>query len=427
MFTPNLRNIVGTQILALSSFASGMAISPSQAQGQERIFGFLFRIDNKFNANLAPDNESLVARRFIHEIDPSGDLMAQFESALHTRTALQINSGSFDRRGLPSRFEVTLSDESFIQLERSEISDFKITKDARLKLSGLTIPVSAISYIRPNPSVKYDLEWQRLIGEGNKSEDLIAIRRPHGKLDTLGGIVRSVSSEEVEFKVDNETYRVPYLRIEGIILANLKKPNLVAKPQALLETPNHTLRCCKVSLSDNGADAHLNVETPSGALATVALSEPLRLDRSQALATTLRDMAISYSRTPKFSDYSQSLPQSDKPLTLSPKPYSISGTGIGTSLTVNGGVSVEIKIPDGEHSLYFCPRFGRHSASSFTLRYTGEKPSSNVSYTQERFPSDNQVVDLRNELSLSGPGILVIEAGKTGEELRFETFFLISN
>jgi len=427
MFTTNFRNIVGSQILALSSFGAGMGLAPSDAHGQERIFGFLFKLDNNFTANLAPEHDSLVARRFIREIDPSGDLLAQFDSALKERTILQINSGSFERLDLPTRCEVALTDGSFIRFERSEISDFKITKDSRLKLSDLTIPASAISNIRFNPSVKYDLDWQRLLAEGNKLEDLIAIRRPHGKLDTLGGLVRSLSSEEIEFKVDNETYRVPYSKIEGIILASAGKQKLGGELQAVLETASHTLRCCKVSLGDS-ADAHLNIETASGALATIPLSEPLRLDRSKTLSITLSDMAISHSRVPRFSDYSLALPKSDKPLTLAAKPYSISGgSGIWSSLSVSGGVSVEIRIPDGKHSLHFSPKFGKYSASSFTLRYASDKSSANLEYTQKRFPSGDEVLDLRNEPLLNGPGTLTIQSGEPGNELTFETFLLIPN
>jgi hypothetical protein len=426
MFTTNFRNIVGSQILALSSFGAGMGLAPSDAHGQERIFGFLFKLDNNFTANLAPEHDSLVARRFIREIDPAEDLRAQFNSALNERMALQIRSGYFKRLGSPAGCGIVLSDGSFIQVESSDIPDLKITNAAQLKLPNLTIPAAAISEIRFSPSVKYDLDWRKLvIAERTHTEDLLAIRRPHGKLDTLSGVVISISSEEIEFKVNDEVYRVPHAKIEGLILVNLQKPGANVAAKSSLETLRLSLRYSKISL--NEVKDLIHIETPSGAVATVPLSEPMLIDRTRELAISPRDMKISVSRTPNFSEYSAALPISDRPLTLSPKGYSISGSGPYTSLTVNGEVSLEVEVPRGEYSLYFSPKFDKHSPMSFTIRHETSSPSSSFEYTQERFPTSEEALNIRNELEVIGPGKLSISGGKTGEDLKFDTFLLIKD
>jgi len=422
MFTPNLRGIAGPQLLAFVSYLSGLSLAPSETYGQDRIFGLFSHLNNYFDAKLAVDQDSTVARRFIREVDLEGDLRAQFSASLNDRTALQIRSRDFNRVESPTGCEITLGDGSCIKIASTDIPELKITRDSRIELNNLTIPTSAISHIRLSPSAKYDLDWQKVAADGSKTEDLLVIRRSNGKLDTLGGVVRFISSDLIEFKVDDEIYRVPHAKIEGLILANLHKPDARAAPKASLETKHHFLRYSKITVSE--AEDLLHIETPAGAIVTIPLIETMLIDRTRELAITLEDMKITALRTANFSEYSTALPLYDRPLTLSQKAYSISGSGPDTSLTVNGGVSLEVEVPHGEYSLYFSPKFDKYSPMSFTITYDTGDPRASFQYTQKRFSSAEEVLNIRNELESIGPGKLTIIGGTTGEEIRFNPFIL---
>jgi hypothetical protein len=64
---------------------------------------------------------------------------------------------------------------------------------------------------------------------------------------------------------------------------------------------------------------------------------------------------------------------------------------------------------------------------SFTIRHETSSPSSSFEYTQERFPASEEALNIRNELEVIGPGKLSISGGKTGEDLKFDTFLLIKD
>jgi hypothetical protein len=319
-----------------------------------------------------------------------------------------------------------LIDGSLITADRSDILSGKISKGASLQLSNATIPSEALAALRPQPSMNYELAWNRLMQEPKIQEDRIAIRRPHGVLDEIRGIALAISSEQVDFKIDGELYKIPHEKIEGVIFASLSSSFIEESTPShwQVEVPQGFLECREI-LPDNITAKFIEVTTLAGAKIKLPVGLPVKVDRSRALALTLNDMKISHSRVPEFSEYAKSLPISERPLSLAPKPYAVTGSGIDASLRVYGGVSLEIEIPPGEHAFIFEPKFKRNAPFSFSFHYKGNNLPYTEIYTQERFPKPEDIINLRNELPLIGPGTLQIRVGETGTEMDFEGVIMV--
>jgi hypothetical protein len=179
------------------------------------------------------------------------------------------------------------------------------------------------------------------------------------------------------------------------------------------------IRCKDLRVSD-GISPKLLAETPAGATLALGLS-PLVIDRTGTLALTARDLTIKIRRL-ALEDW-QLISQSANrwPLAAPPSTHTLTGQGIETQLTIHGPAEIDIAIPKNYSRLYFELAIFGVPVAPVTFHYAEQGAESKVIYQQPRFPSPEQILDLRNELTLPGTGTLRIHVPG---DARFSTFLL---
>lgn len=99
-------------------------------------------------------------------------------------------------------------------------SGYAVTQDeARLSLAdgrGLVLPTRAIRSVRlKEQSVEQQRQWAE-IHSAQQAADLIVIRK-EAALDYLGGVVRDVTPDNVQFEIDGEILPVKREKVEGLV------------------------------------------------------------------------------------------------------------------------------------------------------------------------------------------------------------------
>jgi hypothetical protein len=430
MVTPTSHSRLSAALLGLCTAASGAWPLAEEASGQDRIFSSFFNLRTKFTPQEAPTDSTGARLRFERTLEPTNDTPGTLRNAFDDAAALRISWGRLSSRALPSGCELMLHDGSSLMVDGEALPESVLSKGASITIekagARFDIPVLAVRAVRTNPDVRYDLAWSKILAETDSPDDVVAVRRPHGILDELHGVVRSISSEYVECALDGETYRVPHAKIEGIVLVRplSAKTAQATTRMATLETDQCILRCAEVAVGDEGAGS-VSVTTPSGVRAVLPLDKPFRFDRAQQRAITPQDMKFSFKRLPEFSERVLSLPRAERPLAFPRAAFSISGEGLDSSLTIHGATELEIQVPAGRHTLYFQPEFLRNSPMSFSFSYQETGSPRSPLYSQDRFPSPEGLVAVRNECALVGPGTLSVRAGNCDESMRFSLFMLV--
>jgi hypothetical protein len=417
------RSHTATTVLGALTLLSSCCFTPESAQGQERAFALLTELTSRFSPK--PEvTKSLLRNRFERTLTDSDNISEQLRNALQDPSLLRITCGSAAAPKLQDAWEVQLTDGTNLSLTLTTKPEFAVKNDEFVTVhdqtGDYTIPVSAIRSIRPQRNLLYDPAWSEHMAEHSLSDTLL-IRKPHGVLDLIEGVALRCTPTHLEFNYDGEVLKVSYAKIEGVRMASRslssKTPASVAS--ATVQTEAHTISCKDLRVSDEPAPK-LVAETPAGATLAVSLAH-LVIDRSSLLALTARDLAIA-SRRLAIEDWQLTSQSAHRwPLAVSPEIYSLTGQGIETQLTIHGPAEVELAIPKGYSRLYFELAIFGVPVAPVTFHYAAHGAESTVIYQQPRFPSPEQVIDLRNELPLPGAGTLRIHVPG---DARFSTFLL---
>jgi hypothetical protein len=399
------------------------SLTPESAQGQERALAKFAELTMRFSARPAGPTSAL-QRRFERTITDSDKVAEDLRAALRDPTLLKITYGEALPQKLQNAWEVELSDGTTLSFPLTTKPEFAVRKRENVEIhdntGDYTIPVAAIRSIRPQRDLHYDPAWNAYMSEHSGS-DAILIRKPNGVLDHLEGVALRCTPTHLEFNYDGEVLHASYAKIEGLRLASRSADNKapVSTTCALIQTGAHRIRCKELRLSDESSPK-LQVETPAGATLAVGLT-PLVIDRTGSLALTAHELTIESRRLP-LEDW-QLISQSAHrwPLAASPSTYTVTRQGIETQLTIHGPAEIDIDVPKGYSHLVFALAIAGVPVAPVTFYFKEPGSDSKVIYQQPRFPNPEQVLDLRNDLSLPGAGILRIHVPG---DARFSTFLL---
>lgn len=114
---------------------------------------------------------------------------------------------------------VLLRDGSRVAARSVTLSDDAL--EATLSAGGpLTVPVrrvAAIRFRRGTPAT--DPRWLGMLEQPPRG-DRLAIRRDGGRLDAVGGVVKSIDAERVRFSLGDDTVDAPLGRLEGVVFGS---------------------------------------------------------------------------------------------------------------------------------------------------------------------------------------------------------------
>ncbi len=121
-----------------------------------------------------------------------------------------------DRVG--SAIRATLRDGTQLPVDDIELDG----QQAKLKLRRqgvLTVPVRDLGVLRLRPpSAQVDAQWSAYVKQ-SKPNDQLVIRRGTDTLDAVGGAVKGIGEQVVQFDLDNTPVDAPFNRLEGIVFA----------------------------------------------------------------------------------------------------------------------------------------------------------------------------------------------------------------
>ncbi len=398
--------------LSAASFFSGSSINNSAATAQDRAFALLHSQRYTLTPRMATPEEPGLRAQFERCMKGDPSEISQLRGAIEDSSVLHISWGLVSPSSFSKHFEIELHDSSHLAFASIDPIEIPFSSSASLTLQtpgqNLVLPAHAIRALRLERDIRYDLAWSALLNDKGSPDDILAVRRPNGVLDELHGIAHSCSKTHIKFEIEGEMYDASLANIEGVVLARSQKsvPPARIKRCMQLETGLHRIVCDQVSLSDN-SEPGLTGTTPSGASIRLAL-EPFTLDRSNASALTLHCMQITSQRMLGFDEDAKTKPLAYRLLTLPPSIYQVSGKGIATSLTINGPACLDIDIPSGYRTLLIDPNFTLDSPLSFSLHFKRTDAPTECIYSQNRFPSLEERLNIRSEVALPGDGKLSI-------------------
>jgi hypothetical protein len=133
--------------------------------------------------------------------------------------ALQFGKGSTEDAGRPI---VELVDGSVFPIASATLADKQWNVELRPaagKAVATGIPLDAVRGIRWQPLDAEVLpQWQEIRGLALPSDLVVVLKRGGKSLDYLECTIGEVTADEVEFKLDGESMRVPRAKVAGVIL-----------------------------------------------------------------------------------------------------------------------------------------------------------------------------------------------------------------
>lgn len=121
-----------------------------------------------------------------------------------------------DRVG--SAVRATLRDGTHLPVDDIELQG----QQAKLKLRRqgvLTVPVRDLGVLRLRPpSAQVDAQWSGYVKQSHTADQLV-IRRGTDTLDAVGGAVKTIREQSVQFELDGSPVDAPFNRLEGIVFA----------------------------------------------------------------------------------------------------------------------------------------------------------------------------------------------------------------
>jgi hypothetical protein len=425
-------NTLTGAVLGVCGFLSNAGLPASSAHAQDRIFAFASGFRTGLTPREAPPLISKAQLRFSRELPADTLSMRALKASLDDPSALRISWGSLDVNQNKLNCEVQLNDGSSISLSIATISPCRLSRTSLLVASGdgyrCDIPNRSVRSIRPSPSVEYDLAWNELCSE-KTADDLLAIRRPSGALDTMRGVATALSSEDIEFLIDGETYRVPFRKIEGVVFAdtanNKTPPEQIDAPgRSYLFTAGSRLVCSRMDIDLNRESA-LVAETLSGALITIKPGNPFIFDRTEQLALTPNAMKATSNRSFNNDAYTRALPLGERLLTLAPHSHSIVGEGLDTRLRVFGPSELQIEVPAGSYLLVFDPLLLKPSPVPFEIYLEDARSSARtLAYSTDPSATSQTPTTPQGDYRVTGPGRISIVV-PSEEQVDFGSFLLV--
>lgn len=151
---------------------------------------------------------------------------------------------------------------------------------ATFRIPGESAPLSvrfekiqAVRFRAPSPAL--DEQWNQLTSQVHEG-DVIVIRKSNTALDSLEGIIRDVSSQQLAFELDGERIDVPLTKLEGIIPFNGSRPPQVPARGKLTTTDGAVWQLAQVALLAN--DNAVQIQTPQGVAARLPLDRIQQVD-----------------------------------------------------------------------------------------------------------------------------------------------------
>ena len=267
-------------------------------------------------------------------------LLEQLLLASPTRTS-SIPSSS-------SAIKVALLDGSVVAAE-SYLAEANSAKISTRRTGILTVPLTSVDHIRFRElSTDLQKRWNELLEKGIDQDMLVIMSG--GTLDYLGGVVRSVREQEVDFELDGDVLPV---RRSKVFALRYYRPDRgeSAEPLAhLTDDAGSTWSLQHVKFP--GAEGKIEAEAGDGLQLTLPLDAISRIDFAGAGLVYLTDLAVhSYRWTPYFGEEGTipSLkelyrPRSDSALDSSP--IQLDGIQYERGLSLHSRTEITYRLPE---------------------------------------------------------------------------------
>ncbi len=414
-------------LLAISLVAWPRYLLPT-AFWQERFVDALLQFKPQEALHLPPPSpERAPLNQLIRSIPAGPEQVRALKEALADPRAVTIVCGAFQEPVRLAGTAVELRDGARIALKLTDLLAWEQQKD-RAFISDSSdgyfkLPTDSIVAIRPNPEPQYDFAWESLVKSSRDTEsDILVIRRPDGKLDSITGILIRFSETHVEFSLNDEIIQAALGKIEGIILATpgAAQPIEAQDYQGIVCIGAHRIPYQTIDFTLNGPGEVCTITTAAGATISVPIA-PMQVDRSQSLIYPLNDDSVTPTWATTLSPPLLRLPEGQRlPHMIPHKMCQVFGSGLETGLSIRGPTTVTIQLPPTQSLLFWKAVFPRDSAAYFSLSLQG---STEPFITKQPVDGPVDHASSLQQLDLPANGTLVIEVPQG--EVNFERFVVL--
>jgi len=255
----------------------------------------------------------------------------------------QVAAIEFPSANRQTRPALTVTSRGGSKLRASEVVTDGLNLTVTLSDGGaVEIPLRSVASVRfQPPAAGTDATW---LGQAEKRArgDVMVIRRSGGTLDAIGGTVKSIGNERVEFDLDGDPISAPINRLEGIVLGGATGFD---PPPAPIEVRDVFGSIWRVgSLLGSPDESALTLSTTWGGTHPLAWErvESLRFGGGAKLVTDLQPAAYRSAIAERLDGVDESVWRS----LMGPKAYDGDDANAAGAITLRGESTIEFRVPE---------------------------------------------------------------------------------